>query len=113
MAIHRRGKILSLTLLACISVHHFSEAYSHVRKVTIPDQPIGKETLDTKGREDEETLNEGRNSGSRRMKSGKDFKSSKKSKKYAKSYYEDTYYRNSYPRPRMPIPSPTCKFVQG
>ena len=112
MTIHRRGRPLGLLLLACASLHHVSGTYSHVRKVAIPDQPIGKETFETDGKEDEETNGVG-NGGSRKMKSGKDFKSSKKSKKYTKSYYEDRYYRDSYPRPRMPIPSPTCKFVQG
>jgi hypothetical protein len=116
MAPHKRREILGCIILACIPIQHVSSAYSHFRKIAIPEQPIGKETIQIKV-ETDESLNLGtiKNDGNRRMKSGKDFKSSKKekhSKKYGQNYYEGSYYTNSYPPPKIPGPSPTCKFAQ-
>lgn len=110
MATHKRKKIVSFVLLAFIHMNHLSDAYSHIQKMTIPDQPIGEVA-----EENHKSLNLETNGRNRRIKSGKDYKASKKSKtskERNQSYYEDSYYTSSYAFQKRPAPSPTRKFVQ-
>jgi hypothetical protein len=130
MAKHKKRKNLSFILLACVHTHRFSSAYSHVRKIAIPEQPIGLEELQSE-LEKSDDFDLRINERNRRLKSGKYYKDSKrskkskkyghsyyeesyytkKSKKYGHSYYERSYYTNRYGRPQIPVPSPTCKLL--
>ena len=136
---HQRRKIRSAAILACLCLHHFSDASSNprIRKVAIPDQPIGKQAFETDGQYVSEHSKWETNRSIRKMKSGKAFKSSKKSKT-PKRYYRsgnddddddddedddedehkdehkdessfDTFF---HPLPRTPMLSPTSKFDQ-
>ena len=117
MSIRNKKAILWIALLAYEPIHRRSFAYSSIRKVKLPELPIGKDDFQIK-EEKYSNLGLERAGIIRGLKSGKDHKASKSSKKskkpekHAKSYDENSHYGNFYPTPKAPAPYPTCKFFE-
>ena len=99
---YRRGRgIFIFVLHVHIAVQYLSLAHSQIRKVIVPNKPMGDEAQEN---DNEENLHLRMFGGIRRIKSQKCEKSSKMSKT---SGTEDGYFQ------RGPIPSPSCEFFRS
>jgi len=109
-----RREALSFILFAYINLRHFSNADSQVGNVALLTKHIGKE-IHEEEKGGNKNWNRGTNERNREMKSGKDYKSWKKSKKwkgYHHGYYESSYYTTAHhPPTRRPVLSPTFAFA--
>lgn len=118
MSIRNKKSILWIVLLAYEPFHRHSFAYSNIRKLKLPELPIGKDDFQ-KNEEKDGSFSLERAGIIRGLKSGnyhkasKTSKNSKKSEKHGKSNDEDSHYGNVYPAPKAPVPYQTCKFERN